>query len=243
MKYRLCLFLLLTLPASATISYVRSAANWTGTSSTSCNVSLGTTGFGDLLAVWAEWQTSSSPNTVTITTTQDNRSNTLNSAVGPTVQSASNTAGEIFYVRSIGSGGDGVNLFFSGTVSSSACVIVEFSGADIYYPLDGVSAGYSTSGNATGLLDSGNVAPANSDLLVFGGGVTDLASTAPAIGTGFTLASSGNWSTGGGITEYEVITGNSGLARATAKTSGAVSPPAADWVMQMVVFRGPHPVR
>ncbi len=82
MKYRLCLLFLLTLPASATISYVRSAANWTGTSSTECDVSLGTTGTGDLLAVWAEWQTSSGPNTVTITTTADTLGNTLYSAVG-----------------------------------------------------------------------------------------------------------------------------------------------------------------
>lgn len=239
MKYRLRLLFLLTLPASATISYVRSAANWTGTSSTECDVSLGTTGAGDLLAVWAEWQTSSGPNTVTITTTQDAQSNTLNSAVGPTVQSVSNTAAQVFYVKSILSGGDGVKLNFSGTVASSACVTVEYSGADTMYPLDSASAGYSTATNPTGLLDSGNVAPANSNLMVFAGGIADNTSTGLIAGSGFTSlqSSHGSWGTGIVETSTAQISGNSALQRATACVGISLPCTAADWVMQMAVFR------
>lgn len=163
MKYGLCILFLLALPASATISYVRSATTWSGGTS-ECDVSLGTTNQGDMMVVWAEWQTSG-PNTVTITTTSDNQGKPLPSAVGPTVQSQSNTAAQIFYVANIPANGDGVKLKFggTGTVVSSACVIVEFSGADPKYPLDSASAGYSYS--ASEFLDSGNAAPANSNLL------------------------------------------------------------------------------
>jgi hypothetical protein len=243
MKCRLCVLFLLALPASATISYVRSAANWTGTSSTSCDVSLGTTNGTDLLVVWAEWQTSG-PNTVAITTTQDNQTprNTLYAAVGPTVQSASNTAGQIFYVKKILSGGDGVNLNFSGAVNSSACVIVEYSGADIYNPLDSVSAGYSTSGNPTGLLDGGTVAPANANLMVFAGGIADTRNTPTVAGSGYTSqqASSGRWGTGIVENSSTAISGNSTLQRATACIGSGICPPGTttgNWLMQMAVFR------
>ncbi len=239
MKRPLCLLFLLTLPASATISYVRSAANWTGTSSTSCNVSLGTTGAGDMLAVWAEWQTSSGPNTVTITTTTDTRSDPLYSAVGPTVQSASKTAGQILYVKSIPSLGDGVNLSFSGNVGSSACVIVEYSGADINYPLDSVSEAVSSAvGNA---FDSGTASPANANLLVFGAGIVDSGSGAIIPGTGFTNVQSSAIGTASAITEQNTsaITTNSVLQRATACLGGGLScnTNTGNWLMQMAVFR------
>src|SRR4029077_5658776 len=105
-------------------------------------------------------------------------------AVGPTIQSASNTAGQIFYAANINGGSpDTVTEKFNSAPSSSNCVIAEYSGADQNYPLDSTSAGYSYS--AGGLLDSGTVAPANANLLLFGGG-TSSAGTA-GVGTGFTL--------------------------------------------------------
>jgi hypothetical protein len=80
-------------------------------------------------------------------------------------------------------------------------VVAEYSGADTMYPLDSVSAGYSTSGNPTNLLDSGTVAPANSNLLVFGGGTWDGGSL--IAGSGFTSIQA----SGGSITEQEMCRG------------------------------------
>ncbi len=184
MKYRLCVLFLLVLPASATISYVRSNTQWSG-GTTSCSVSLATTGSPDLIVAWGEWQTSG-PNTVTATATQGQAGKTIVSAVGPTVQSASNTAAQIFYVPNITTGGETVTLTFggTGTVTSSACVIVEYSGADTMYPLDSASEAISNSGSPSGTLDSGTASPANASLLVFGAGTNDTG-TASA-GSGFT---------------------------------------------------------
>ena len=98
-------------------------------------------------------------------------------------------------------------------------------------PLDSVSAGYSTSGNMTNLLDSGTVAPANANLLVFGGGTSD---NGTAIGgSGFTAVQN----SGGSITEQLInspSSPNNTLQRATATLAlGATG----NWVMQMAVFR------
>jgi hypothetical protein len=110
-------------------------------------------------------------------------------------------------------------------------VIVEYSGLDTNYPLDSVSAGYSTSGNPTGLLDSGTVAPGNSNLLVFGGGTSDNGTT--GAGTGFSSIQG----SGGRITEQNTnpITSNNTLQRATAGFSAIGV--TGNWVMQMAVFR------
>ena len=137
------------------------------------------------------------------------------------------------------SGTDTVKVTFSGgTASTASCVAVEYSGADLNYPLDSVSAGYSTSGNPTSLLDSGTVAPANSNLLLFAGGVSD-SGTANA-GTGFTGIQSHNFSSGMAITEQNssTIAGNNVLQRATACLSLTTClAPTGNWVMQMAVFR------
>ncbi len=243
----LCAILLFTLPACATISYVRSAANWGGGTS-SCAVSLTSTNATDLLVVWAEWQTSGT-NTATITTTQDNKLLPLLLAVGPTIQSASNTAGQILYVKSLPSGGDGVNLSFSGsaTVTSSACVIVEYSGADTVAPLDSVVSAYSASGTPSNFLDSGNVAPANSSLLLFGAGASDAGAGAIIAGSGFTTSglsgAVGTGGTGSAIVEYNAsaITANNVLQRATACLgpigSLTCNSDTGNWLMQMAVLR------
>jgi hypothetical protein len=127
------------------------------------------------------------------------------------VQSASNTASQIFYFPNIGINSTySVTVTFSGSAGvASGCVAVEYMGADIYYPLDSVSAGYGTAGNQTPLMDSGAVAPANSNLLVFGGGTSDAGTANP--GTGFTTVQK----SGSSITEQMIVTGNSTLQRAT----------------------------
>src|SRR5271156_3123472 len=110
MKYRLCVLLLLALPASATISYVRSSAQWSGGTG-SCAVGPSPTNSGDLIVAWGEWQTSG-PNTVTVTAMQSQTSKVILSAVGPTVQSASNTAAQIFDIANINNTGETVTLTF-----------------------------------------------------------------------------------------------------------------------------------
>ncbi len=226
-----CIVLLLASPVFATIAPVQSQHNWSG-SGTSCAVTF--TSFpanNDLIVVWTSWAVTSGPNSITASVTDslhngDPTTHLFPSAVGPTIQSASSTASQIFYAKSITGGStDMVTVTFSSAPSSSNCVIAEASGADLTNPLDSVSAGYSTVGNPTTLLDSGTVAPANANLLLFGGGTSDTGTA--SLGTGFSLVQKN----GGSITEYEVLSGNTALQRATA-TAGS-----GNWVMQMAVFR------
>jgi len=181
-KWALCAILLMTLPAFATIANVQSNAKWTCTGTSSpitCFVVLTTqpTTTGNLLAVWTFWQ-SASTYTATVADSQHNGNPTTLtylSAVGPTLQSTSNTSAQIFYAANItGSGvghNDTVTVTFtcvstctSPSITAGGIVAVEYSGADIYNPLDSVSAGYSyTTGTA---MDSGTGAPANANLLV-----------------------------------------------------------------------------
>lgn len=236
-KYARCVVLLLTLPASATISYVRSNAQWSGGAGT-CVVALSATSLGDLIVVWSEWQTpTGTPNTITSVAT-DSQLNAVSNAVGPTVQSAATTptAAQIFYAKNVAPGGDTVTVTFSGSVSSSACVIVEYSGADINNPLDSVSAGYSTAGNTTALLDSGTVAPANSNLLVFGAGFADQ-NVAMTTGAGFTSHQAAHGPSGSGMVEDGIVSGNNVLQRATACLGTCPGTTTGNWLMQMAVFR------
>ena len=135
--------------------------------------------------------------------------------MGPTLQSSASTptSAQIFYAKNItgGTGTDTIKVTYSGTVASASCVIVEYSGLDQNYPLDSVSAGYSTSGNPTDLMDSGTVAPANANLLVFGGGTSDMGTANLQSGSMFTVVQKN----GGSLTEQMVVAGNNALQRAT----------------------------
>jgi hypothetical protein len=239
-KYALCciaVLLPLASPLSATIAKYQSAAIWNQTNTLTCQVPFGgNTQLTDLIVVWTTWQTTpGTPNTLTasVADTQHNGDpNTLlyPSAVGPTVQpSATNPTGaQIFYAKNLQHvAADTITVTYSGTAASASCVIVEYSGLDTMYPLDSVSAGYSYSTGT--LLDSGTAAPANANLLVFGGGTSD-AGTAGA-GSGFTSIQLN----GGSVTEQMIVSGNNTLQRATAGLTGVGAP--GDWVMQMAVFR------
>ena len=212
--------LLLCLPSAATITQVQSNANWTCTPS-SCTSPNFTPAGGHLLVVWTFWQSSASTFTATVADSAG-LNNTFLSAVGPTFQPNASppTTAQIFYARNIHGGSlDQVTVSFAGTGSPTAAgvVVVEYSGADTLNPLDSVSAGYSTLGNMTVQMDSGNVSPANSNLLVFGAGFAD-PNLGVSAGTGFTSlqASHGPW--GGGVVEDNTtaISGNNVLQRATA---------------------------
>src|SRR5580698_9333502 len=86
-------------------------------------------------------------------------------------------------------------------------VAVEYSGLDQNNPLDSVSAGYSTFNTPTNLLDSGNVNPANSNLLVFGAGIADADPSGGLIaGNGFTgIQAQHNATIGSAITEQNTV--------------------------------------
>jgi len=237
-KSLLCVVLLAAVPALATISKVQSAPTW-NSAGTTCNVSLPGTAQHNLIVLWVTW----SPSSLTLDLPYtDPNSNMFVSAVGPTIQSASGTAAQIVYAKDIHSGTDNIAIQFanSGSATSVSCVAVEYQGADIYNPLDSVSAGYSSSLNPTSLLDSGTVAPANSNLLVFAGGISD--GGAANAGTGFTSIQSHSFTGGGSaITEQNssAITGNNTLQRATACLAPLPCPttPIGNWLMQMAVFR------
>jgi hypothetical protein len=113
-KCALCAILLMTLPAFATIANVQSNAKWTCTGTSSpitCSVVLTTqpTVTSHLLAVWTFWQSTSTY----AASVQDSQLNGVNqffpSAVGPTLQSTSNTSAQIFYAANIIGSGIGHN--------------------------------------------------------------------------------------------------------------------------------------
>jgi hypothetical protein len=143
----------------AAISQVQSKANWSGgTASCAVTPTSGTTN-KNLVVFWATW-TSTSTLTAQVS---DGGFNTYVSAVGPTLQSATSTptSAQLFYAKNITGTTNQITVNFTGgSASTSGCVFVEYQGADQTYPLDSVSAGLSTSGNMTNLLDSGTVAPA-----------------------------------------------------------------------------------
>src|SRR5579872_4341757 len=236
-KCLLSLLIFATTSVFATISQVRSSATWSSSASSSCNVTLSATNTGDLIGIWTYWKTSAANNLTA--SVGDSLGKTYLSAVGPTVQSVSNTASQIFYLPNVGSNPSGytVTVTFSGSASvASGCVAVEYSGADIYYPLDSVSAGYSTAGNKTGLLDSGTVAPASSNLLVFAGGTSDN-TTGLAAGSGFSSIQTNSGISGSSIVEANTaaISSNNVLQRSTATLTPALT--TGNWVMQEAIFR------
>jgi len=202
-----------------------------------------------MLAVWTFWE-SATPYTASVSDLQNNGvfNGTIYvypSAVGPTLQTVSNTSAQILYAKDITGSGvghyDTVTVTFTCTSTPTICatsmitsggiVAVEYSGADTMYPLDSSSAGYSTSGNPTSLLDSGTVAPANANLLVFGGGTIDTPGATAVAGSLFTAVQH----SGGSITEQLINTSpNNVLQRATAGLSVLGT---GNWVMQMAIFR------
>jgi len=251
-RLSLWVIILLSLPASATILQVQSAAKWS-CSGTSCAqlFTLQPPAYHNLVVVWTFWQ-STSTFTASVADTlgmcNNVPCNSYLSAVGPTLQSSASTSAQIFYAKNFYNPNQlpvTVTVTFSGTgtISAAGVVIVEYSGADRNYPLDSVSAAYSYSpGNA---LDSGTAAPANANLLVFGAGIADVnTSGGLSAGSGFTsIQATHNSSIGSAITEGNTtaIAGNNVLQRATAClfTTMPIGTclGVGNWVMQMAVFR------
>jgi len=257
--------LILIIPAFGTITAVQSNANWSCSSLSGSPVTcvVNTTSHvttHNLLAVWTFWQTSASfPYTASVTDSVGNGTGTpavFPSALAPTVQSATTppTNAQIFYAANINPSAvadtitvtftcpypanPACNPLYSPLINVAGIVVVEYSGADINYPLDSASAGYSYSTGS--LLDSGNINPANSNLLVFGAGFADQ-SLGLAAGSGFTGLQYGSGSWGSGLVEDNTtaISGNNVLQRATAciKTALGGCGTNGDWLMQMAVFR------
>ncbi|HTA22771.1 MAG TPA: hypothetical protein VK763_04495 [Terriglobales bacterium] len=262
-KYLFCSVLFLVFPAFATITPVQNAATWScppslsGTT-VSCTVTSAIpTTSGNLIAVWIFWQ-ANYPYSATVTDSPTSpQPNTFYNALGPTVQSATAppTSAQIFYAKSIvgttSPNDDVVKVTFicpDGTNSpyvNLACVLpnnpiitlagivmVEYSGLDPNNPLDSVSAGYSSVMGS--MLDTGNVAPANSNLEVFGAGFADQ-NVAISPGSGFSALQAAHSTAGAGLVEDNTspITGNNVLQRATATLSSGTG----DWLMQMAIFR------
>jgi hypothetical protein len=168
------------------------------------------------------------------------------SAVGPTQQPTQASGvpayAQLFYLKSTGTGGimDTVTVTLTGpagtVVPAFGMVMAEYSGLDTVVPLDSVSEAVSNSGSPSGTLDSGTASPANANLLIFGGGNIDNSNAPNAFGSGFTGIQSNNATNNSSATEYQVVSSNNALWRATAAYSP--SGPTGDWLMQMAVFRG-----
>jgi hypothetical protein len=245
-KWTLCVILLVALPAFATIANVQSNANWTCSntgSSITCPVILTTqpTTTGNLLAVWVFWQSTSTYTASVNDSILSPQPNIFYGAVGPTLQSVSDTSAQIFYAKNITGttppNRDTLTVTFtcvsactSPSITAGGGVAVEYSGLDQSNPLDSAHAGFSYS--PSGTLDSGAAAPANASLLLFGGGTGDGGSL--IAGGSFTAIQA----SGGSITEQEVVSSNNTLQRATAILNPSNGPgTTGNWLMQMAVFR------
>ena len=213
--------LLLTAPAFSAISQQRAASSWTCSGTVTggilqCQQIFTTTGRGDLIAVWTTWQSS-----VTLTATVADGFGNYTSAVGPTQQPTQASGvpanAQIFYLKNIGGNTqDTVTVTLTGpsgtSVPAFGMVMAEYSGLDTVSPLDSVSEAISNSSSPSGTLDSGTASPANANLLVFGGGNGDNGSA--TTGVPWTTIQSN----GGNITEYQILSGNNTLQRATAES-------------------------
>ena len=108
----LCVLLLLALPSFATIQQRTGQSpisQFNSTASSTCSNTFGATPTaGDLFVVWTYWSTGSSANQLTASVADSfppPNNNTFVSAVGPTLQVASNTVAQIFYVANLKSPG------------------------------------------------------------------------------------------------------------------------------------------
>jgi hypothetical protein len=121
-KYYLsCMFALATMPVFAQIMDVQKNSSWTSSPSTTCIVTLSSIpAASHLIVVWTDWRTST-PNNLTVSQIIDTQGNKFLTAVGPTVQSASKTAAQTFYVVSNGNTGTSykATVTYSGSVRTS----------------------------------------------------------------------------------------------------------------------------
>jgi hypothetical protein len=203
-----------------------------------------TTG-GNLLAVWTFWQSSS---TYTASVGDSDSRNSFVSAIGPTVQSNSTPpiTAQLFYAKNIHGTAIGtddvVTVTYtgptSGSISLAGVVMVEYSGLDINYPLDSVSAGYSYTAGAGTALDSGFAAPANTNLLIVGAGFDDTFGIATA-GTNFMSRANNNTGVSGvcGMVEDYIFTPGLTPPPFTLQHANESCANSGNWAMQMAVFR------
>jgi hypothetical protein len=104
-RYLSCLLALAARPMFAQILDVQNHSSWTGSAATTCNVTLTSVPLAThLIVVWTDWRTTA-PNNLTVSQIIDTQGNKFSSAVGPTLQSTSNTAAQTFYAVSRGLGG------------------------------------------------------------------------------------------------------------------------------------------
>jgi len=232
---------LLTTAAVASVSTWQSGATWN--SSSGCSVALSSKAVqaNDLIVIWVAW----SPSTVTIALPYiDSNSDTFVSAIGPTIQpsiTTSGTAAQILYAKKVNAASSETFIIpFSSTPSTASCAAVEYQNADTLYPLDSVSAGYSSSGNQTGLLDSGTVAPANSNLMIFAAGMADknvALNVQDPLHFTSEQASNNTWGTGIVEDLTTAISGNQSLQRAAACIGPCNATTSGNWLMQMAIIR------
>jgi hypothetical protein len=161
-----------------------------------------------------------------VSSVTDSKGNVYHLAVGPTVQTGSNSVSQsIYYAKSISTataGSNSVTVNFTGAANYPDIRILEYSGVDPSAPVD-VSA--SATGNSAS-SSSGSVATKNSVDLLVGANIVWTTTTGPGSGLTQRLLSND-----GDIAEDRVVTATGSYS------TGAPLSSAGPWVMQMVAFR------
>ncbi len=176
---------------------------------------------GDLNVVAVGWNDS----TAAVSSVTDTMGNAYTLAVGPT-SIAGALSQSIYYAKNIAAAAAGANtvkVTFNRAAAFADIRILEYGGIDPTNPFDGASGATGISSTA----DSGPITTTNANDLLFGANMTTGATS--GAGTGFT--SRVITFPDSDIAEDQIVSAV-GTYRATARLSGA------DWVMQVVAFRG-----
>jgi len=205
--------LTLTIATTITASSVQVIANASSGTVNSFSLSFPqNTVAGDLIMVAFDYDTNSTPSSVT-----DTQGNTF-TTVGSQLTTPGQTRSRVYYAKNIKGGADTVTVKLSANSGWMELYLIEYTGVDPSNPIDVQVGG---AGNAGGVT-SGNATTTAGDDLIFGFCVADWACTA---GPGFTVRSTYNHN----LVEDEVA-GSPGNYAATGTANNG-------WSMQMVALK------
>jgi Concanavalin A-like lectin/glucanases superfamily/Chitobiase/beta-hexosaminidase C-terminal domain/IPT/TIG domain/Fibronectin type III domain len=212
-----------TYNAAVALSYIQ--GNYATPQTTSASVSVTYTGAqtsSDLNVVVVGWNDT----TNAVSSVTDSKGNSYTLAVGPTTIGGV-ASQSIYYAKNIAAATAGANIVkvtFSGAAAFPDIRILEYAGVDPNTPVDVTSASTGNSASSA----SAAVTTLNANDLLFGANLVQTLTS--AAGSGFT--SRMITSPDGDIAEDRLVT-TVGSYSASATVS-----PAAQWIMQMVAFRG-----
>ena len=199
-------------PGSIIVSSAQIAANAISNASSFSLSFPGNTAPGDLILVAFDYDTNTTPSSVT-----DTQGNVF-TPIGNQLTSPGGTRSRVYYAKNIKGGADTVKVTLSGTSGWIELYITEYTGADQTNPIDAQSGAT----GAAGPVSSGSATTTTAGDAIFGYCVADWACTA---GSGFTPRSNFN----NNLIEDE----KAGAAGSYAATGTATN----GWTMQMVAIK------